>query len=317
MAPEAPEYDLSVDSVHFTFNTVMLACATEEGALKWCMRDGLIAESMACPKCLSEMRRQGKRWRCNRSGCRLQRSAHAKSFFARSKAPLSKLVKVLYFWASRTHVGEAAQHVELTPTAAGQWYMYARDICSAEMNLCDMRVGGEGHVVEIDETSMKKKQKYHRHPDFWVFGGVDRTTKKWFARVVYEDRTKPTLPKCIKECIKPGTLIMSDMFKSYVTEVQSGPNKGLLHTLENNRHLAGMGYIHQPLVRCPYQPDRGIWEVKIKARLKSERGIRKSVVPQYLDECLWRSWYFKQTKKPQASQYFHGLVLGIQRKYQL
>lgn len=48
---------------------------------------------------------------------------------------------------------------------------------------------------------MKKKQKYNRgskHADYWVFGGVGRITKKWFAKVVYNDRTKPTLSRSIK-----------------------------------------------------------------------------------------------------------------------
>ncbi|KAE8964816.1 hypothetical protein PR001_g28927 [Phytophthora rubi] len=113
---------------------------------------------------------------------------------------------------------------------------------------CDMKVGGDGNVVEIDATSMTKKQKYNRgkkHADYWVFGGVDRTTKKWFAKVVYDDPTKPTLSRCIKTYIKPGTLIISDQFKSYVTEVLTGRRKGMLYTLENNTLLAGMRYTHQ------------------------------------------------------------------------
>jgi hypothetical protein len=68
-------------------------------------------------------------------------------------------------------------------------------------------VGGEGHIVEIDETSVKKKSKNgvgRQHPDCWLFGGGDRTTKKWFGVLVYNDRTKPTLSAVIKKHIKPG-----------------------------------------------------------------------------------------------------------------
>ena len=69
---------------------------------------------------------------------------------------------------------------------------------------CPMQVGGDGHVVEIDETSIKKKSKYNRgtrHEDCWLFGGVDRTTNRWFGVIVFDDRTKLTLSEVIKRYI--------------------------------------------------------------------------------------------------------------------
>ncbi|KAL3656189.1 hypothetical protein V7S43_018976 [Phytophthora oleae] len=98
---------------------------------------------------------------------------------------------------------EAAQHADLTPKAAGQWYAYARDVCTAEMLRRDM----QPCLRNRRKPSMKKKQKYNhgkKHPDYWFFGGVNRTTKKGFATVVYDDRTKPTLSRRIKKYIKPG-----------------------------------------------------------------------------------------------------------------
>ncbi|OWY95219.1 hypothetical protein PHMEG_00034836, partial [Phytophthora megakarya] len=35
------------------------------------------------------------------------------------------------------------------------------------------------------------------------------------------------------------------MFKVYVTQVQSGRNKGKLYSLTNNKYLPGMRYQHQ------------------------------------------------------------------------
>ncbi|GLD97735.1 hypothetical protein PINS_up023217 [Pythium insidiosum] len=67
-----------------------------------------------------------------------------------------------------------------------------------------MRVGGPGHVIEIDETSVAKKKKYGRgkkHPKFWVFGGYDRTSKKWFAAITFHDRTKATMSAVIADMI--------------------------------------------------------------------------------------------------------------------
>jgi hypothetical protein len=76
-------------------------------------------------------------------------------------------------------------------------FSFIRDICTNDMlNHCTMEIGGPGHVVEVDETSVKKKSKYNRgrvHEDCWLFGGVDRTTKKWFGVLVYNNRTKACL----------------------------------------------------------------------------------------------------------------------------
>ncbi|ETV77443.1 hypothetical protein H257_08860 [Aphanomyces astaci] len=56
---------------------------------------------------------------------------------------------------------------------------------------------GEGRVVEIDETSMYNHGT--RHDEYWLFGGVDRTTKQWFGVVTFGDLTKPTLLALIKK----------------------------------------------------------------------------------------------------------------------
>ena len=49
----------------------------------------------------------------------------------------------------------------------------------------------------------------------WVFGGVERGAKGKFFLVPVEKRDKQTLLNIIKERILPGTIIISDCFKSY------------------------------------------------------------------------------------------------------
>ncbi|KAH9136670.1 hypothetical protein AeRB84_018301, partial [Aphanomyces euteiches] len=161
-----------------------------------------------------------------------------------------------------------------------------RDICSDELVKCNAMVGGEGCIVEIDETSIKKKSKYNpgRHyDDCWLFGGVDRATGKWFGRLVFNDRSKETLSTIIKQHIKPGTLIISDKFSSYVSANER-------HTLENNRLLADMNYSHQWVNHT--QTIEGVWEMRVKRHLKAMRGVAKDMIPELLDEYLWRSWFF-------------------------
>ncbi|KAH9152649.1 hypothetical protein LEN26_003656, partial [Aphanomyces euteiches] len=159
-------------------------------------------------------------------------------------------------------------------------------------------VGGNESIVEIDETSLKKKSKYNRgtqHQDYWLFGGVDRTTGKWFARLVYNDRTKPTLSDVIDQHIKPGTTIMSDKFASL-------RHKNFSHFWVNHSE----NFV-DPATGAHTQTIEGLWEVRIKHRLKCMRGIRKELLPSYVDEFLWHSWFFPRRAETDKVEYDHLL----------
>lgn len=179
-----------------------------------------------------------------------------------------------------------------------------------------MKVGGLGHVVEIDETSLAKKQKYHRgkfFEQFWVFGGYDRSTKKWFAIVTFHDRSKPTLLKVIKETIQPNTHIISDKFGSYVSSNEK-------YHLGNEPMLAECKYVHSwvnhsanfvdPETGAHTNGIEGCWEAKLKSKIKSMRGtLNLDHVCAVVDECLWRSWFFGENAD--IDQKFYGIVRAI------
>ncbi|GFW99428.1 DDE_Tnp_IS1595 domain-containing protein [Trichonephila clavipes] len=73
------------------------------------------------------------------------------------------------------------------------------------------QLGGEGKIVEIDE-SLFGKMKYGKGKPVngqWVFGGVERNSNKCFFRVV-PNQTKEELLSVIKEWVVPGSVIISD-----------------------------------------------------------------------------------------------------------
>ncbi|OWY98176.1 hypothetical protein PHMEG_00031122 [Phytophthora megakarya] len=82
-----------------------------------------------------------------------------------------------------------------------------------------------------------------------------------------------------------------------------------------------MGYTHERVnhSRNFVNPENGahtqriVWEVRLKQRLKSFRGYPKHLTPSYIDEWLWRTWFFPPRASPQ--QFFKGLVDGIKRHY--
>ena len=78
------------------------------------------------------------------------------------------------------------------------------------------KIGGPGKTVQIDESKVGKRKYHrgHRVEGQWVFGGIEEDTRKCFL-VPVEDRSEATLLPIIREWIEPGTLIVSDCWKSY------------------------------------------------------------------------------------------------------
>ncbi|KAJ8932577.1 hypothetical protein NQ314_014568 [Rhamnusium bicolor] len=77
-------------------------------------------------------------------------------------------------------------------------------------------IGGEGKIVEIDEAKIGKR-KYNKGRYLegqWVFGGIERGSRKFFM-VAVEDRSSETLLSIIREKIRPNTTIHTDGWKSY------------------------------------------------------------------------------------------------------
>ncbi|KAJ0404059.1 hypothetical protein P43SY_004314 [Pythium insidiosum] len=225
-------------------------------------------------------------WRCHKAVCDKTISIYAGTPFAFAKIHLSKVVMLMFYFANEEPATKVRDYVKLSDKTITQWYDICRGYCSKEMIRIDMKVGGPGHVVEIDETSLAKKQKYHRgkkYVEFWVFGGYDRSTR--------------------------NTHIISDLFASYVSA-------NTKHTLANEKSLKHLSYMHtwvnhskdfkDPVTGAHTNGIEGCWEAKLKSKIKKMRGLKSmEQAAAIVDECLWRSWFFH----PQAlaEQKFKGL----------
>ena len=109
--------------------------------------------------------------------------------------------------------------------------MFCRETWEVTIQRNSEKLGGEGKVVQIDESKVGKR-KYHRGyrvEGQWVFGGIEEDSRRCFL-VAVEDRSKATLLPIIQDWIEPGTLIVSDCRKSY-------------HNLDK------YGYSHQTLMK--------------------------------------------------------------------
>ncbi|GFR13662.1 DDE_Tnp_IS1595 domain-containing protein [Trichonephila clavata] len=140
-----------------------------------------------------------------------------------------------------------------------------------------MKVGGSGVIVGIDESKFGKR-KFHwgkRVQGKWVFGGVERETGACFMKVV-ADRTTDSLLSVINEYILPGSIIISDCWKSY----DCLSNEGFVH-LKVNHSVS----FKDPDTGAHTNTIEGTWGA-VKRGIPAIKA--KCQLDYYLAEYVWR-----------------------------
>jgi transposase-like protein len=147
--------------------------------------------------------------------------------------------------------------------------------------------GGEGTIVQIDETHFGARRKYNRgrmNPglDSWVFGGVDTVTKRSFVNIV-PNRTRATLLPIIQQRIRAGSTIWSDTWAPYFTLNQHGYQHAMVNHSE--QFVTDNGVHTQEI--------ESLWN-QIKVEIKIRRGFSLEQLPGVLDEFMYRREFAQQ-----------------------
>ena len=106
--------------------------------------------------------------------------------------------------------------LKLSDPSICDWASFCREVLVEWCVKQEGKIGGEGTVVEIDESKFgKRKYNVDRVIEGqWVFGGFCRDTRSCFM-VPVEKRDSDTLLRIIQEKIHPGTKIISDCWRAY------------------------------------------------------------------------------------------------------
>ena len=164
--------------------------------------------------------------RCGKDGTHCW-SPFRGTFFSKCRKPANKVLELVYCWACRLSITQTSKVLRIYRGTVSQYFKYFCEVCMAEVILLSQHIqlGGPGCLVEMDESKFGKR-KYHRGRRVegnWVWGAIKRVYNPETGRyeagecvmVVVPDRTAETLTKLIKRFIKPGSLIISDMWKAY------------------------------------------------------------------------------------------------------
>lgn len=263
---------------------------------------GAISTEKFCNQCEKPMKisRNKNRiasfqWRCqkknDRTGkkCNCTSSLTSKTIFEGMKVPLENLVIFLILWLKNVSLTVIIDQLSLSKKTAVRLSRFYREIVFDKMVTNFEPIGGEGKVVEIDESKFGKR-KYNRGRRVegqWVFGGYERGSGLIFM-VPVEKRDVPTLVPLIHKWIKPGTTIMSDMWKSYA-KLREDPKYKYEHLTVNH----SVTFKDKVSGACTNAVE-GSWRHAKVSHPSS--GRRKQYFDGYLAKYMFLKWckYFKK-----------------------
>ena len=269
----------------------------DEATSVWCRQNGLLAAEAVCGACGTVCRDapsnhdlDGRVWRCPERVCHRKVSIHKGSFFEGSHLRLWQVICMTYFWTldcGRSRGLSQQQIMKELEIRSGHtvvdWKQFCCDVCVSYILNHPERIGGEGQVVEIDE-SLFARCKYNLGrliPEQWVFGGYDPPTKKGFL-VPVARRDAATLLPIIQQWVQPGTTVHSDMWQAYNQLAAIGYQHG---TVNHTLHFV------YPATAVTTNRVEAMWQ-RAKNKVKAQHGpTNRDMIPDYLAEFMWNQMF--------------------------
>lgn len=221
--------------------------------------------------------------------CGIRRSILGGSFFVRNKVGIATSLHLIYCWALKIPGNIAAFECGVTVQTVSNFYCSLRDACDKFIYDREIvKLGGDGEVVEIDETHISKNKNHVGRilpgQDVWIFGGIERSSGRIFM-VRVGDRTTETLSEIISEYIEPGTKIISDCWKSY-DYLDEQPNKFNHESVNHSTNFVN------PNNGANTQRVERLWR-ELKALKKFYNSFRMDELDKYVAEFQWRYEFIK------------------------
>lgn len=295
----APTY-LELASEHFKNN---------EKTIAFFQRHGVLPKELKCPKCNSicTLRTDKHLFRCHHSvrlphskkrrPCGFTESQFKGSFLDGARIDPWKVLIFIQMYCDKIYSqSHACKNLYISSRTVVDWRSFCSEVCEHWLNNQDP-VGGQGVVVEIDETLVvRRKQDTGRVlKQVWLFGGIERVSKKRFIVPLTDDdsaplrRNKETLVPLIKKYIRPGTTIYSDSWRAY----NSLNVEGYRHWCVNH----SINFVDPTDKQIHTQNIERLWR-DVKEYIRRP-GIRANYMRQYLARYI-----FLKTHKDQALHHF-------------
>lgn len=254
----------------------------EQKCIEFLMDQGILYREQNCHICLGKMTLESKTclFRCHKRTCQTKSSIRKDSFFAKSKLPCSKILRLGWMWLNKLPIGSICNMTSHSTTTVTTFARFYRELVGSILDPEHDTIRGDGVIVEIDESKFGK-MKYHRGhrvDGVWVIGGIERTPQKKVFLATIENRNAETLLNVLNDHLLPGTIVHTDMWKAY-----DGIERVLgleHHTVNHSAHFK------DPHTGVHTNTIEGLWngiKFNIKPRNRTKGGMQG-----HLMEFIWR-----------------------------
>ena len=158
------------------------------------------------------------------------------------------------------------------------WNQFCQDVAVQHFVNHPERLGGNGHIVEINESLFgRRKYEYgHLVREQWILGGYEAETQKGFL-VPVPARDQATLLLIIQQWVEPNPTIWKDMWAAYRNLQQLG----FAHSTVNHT----LNFV-APLTGVTTNRVEAMWQ-RAKAKFKAMYGLtNRGMVEDNLSEFM-------------------------------
>ena len=217
--------------------------------------------------------RYGKVWRCSRCGKTVGLTAG--SFFESSKLHPFTILKLAYAYLV-IELNRSTLRLMLTKAPSvisiADWMQFCRDVLSVDLEreFQDGKMGGQGKVIVIDETTLGKRSSHQAkrmaRESFWLLGIYDVENSVGIVERI-EYRSHECIIPIIEKHVAEGSEIVTDELKVYSCLEHRGYTHGAVGSYSS--HIQG-------------------YFGRVKTFLQ-KRDVRKlENVSTYLEEFMWK-----------------------------
>ena len=271
--------------------------SSETSSLQYCLNVELLRPHQFCDDCNTYMElkpcstnkfKDGYCWICPGPGeaAAHTRSVRVDSVLFKRKISFSSFLQLLWMFCNGVSVCSCARILSLNTKTVRSLYKSLRQCMAEDLleNGARTKIGGPGHIVEIDESKFGKR-KYNRGRRVlgkWILGGYCRTSRQCFLEeCTGNKRDHHTLLRLIKKNVAPGTIILTDKWKAY----NQLSRHGYTHLTVNHR----TGFV-DPLTGTHTNTCEGMWFHAKKHMLRGYGRTRtdSSALQLALSTFMWK-----------------------------
>lgn len=251
----------------------------EKECIKFLFEKNILYKPTKCKVCDSKLFRDNKRFICVNKKCRKSVSIFKDSFFAKGHVKCNQTLIIGYAWLCKCSYSSIKIMSQHSSNTVSDYMKFYREMIVDTLKEHEQKIGGEGIVVEVDESKFGRR-KYHRGrviDGVWIIGGIERTKEKRCFLLKVEKRDEKTIKDILEKYIKKGSIVYTDCWKGYLNIEELGYKHKTVNHSEN---------FVDPKTGAHTNTIEGLWNgIKIQI---APRNRNKELIKNHLFEFIWR-----------------------------